>query len=73
MENLNAQSHLPKAVLLAYDNPIVRAGFAVSLASHNIKATGQAKTPAVSVSADAAPIPDVLVLHVRLSEQLSSS
>lgn len=73
MENLNAQSHFRKAVLLAYDHPIVRAGFPVSLAPHNIKATGQAKTPAVAVSVDAAPNPDVLVLHVRRSEQLSSS
>lgn len=68
---LNEKLHKPITVLLADDHPIVRAGFAMSLASYNIKVVGQAKSSVEVPEMYAELNPDVLVLDMRFGEQMT--
>jgi DNA-binding NarL/FixJ family response regulator len=68
---LNEEQHVPITVLLADDHPIVRTGFAMSLASYGINVVGQAATPGEVLPMYAELNPDVLVLDIRFGEQLT--
>ena len=58
-------------VVIADDHPIVMAGFSMALTSFGIQVAGNAGTPADVLTIYAELLPDVLLMDIRLGEELS--
>lgn len=67
---MNTESQVPITVLIADDHPVVRTGFATSLAPFGIKMVGEAASTEEVIPRFLELKPDVLVLDIRFGDEL---